>query len=176
MGLGVSAGVRLSAALVCAAVEHHLRPGHLATAGTITPKAIYRFFRDLGPHALPLLLICWADHASYLSQERIEKSLKTAALGPEDGKAALAKLRPQPARKTIYHLQVIALLMQKLFDADRKPVPDRLLDGNEIMKLLALKPGPAVGEWLEKLREAQAEGKVGNREQALAFLKKKKVS
>src|SRR5207237_2372138 len=29
-------------------VRHHLRTGHLAAAGHVTPRARYRFFRDLG--------------------------------------------------------------------------------------------------------------------------------
>lgn len=161
--------------LLKAVVAHHLRPGHLATSGQITPKALYRFFRDLGTHALPLLLVCWADHASYLPQERVVKTLKTAALEPGQGKSALARLRPQEARKTVYHLQVISLLARRLFDEARKPVPDRLLDGNEVMKLLGLKPGPQVGEWLERLREAQAEGKLSTRAEALAWLRSEKT-
>jgi poly(A) polymerase len=64
------------------------------------------------------------------------------------------------------------MLVRRLFDEDRKPVPDRLLDGTEVMKLLGLKPGPQVGEWLERLREAQAEGKLASRDEAVAFLKK----
>jgi tRNA nucleotidyltransferase/poly(A) polymerase len=162
-------------ALIKAVVLHHLRPGHLATSGVITEKALYRFFRDLGPHALPLLFACWADHASYLSQDRVSRALKTAALEPGQGKAALARLKPQEARKTIYHLQVISLLVRRLFDEQRKPVPDRLLNGTEVMKLLGLKPGPQVGEWLERLREAQAEGKLSTRDEALAWLKAEKA-
>jgi poly(A) polymerase len=160
--------------LVTAAVLHHLRPGGLATAGVITPKAVYRYFRDLGPHALAALFVCWADHASYLPQEKVAKALKTAALEPGEGKASLAKMRPQEARKTVYHLQVISHLVRRLYDEDRKPVPERLLDGSEVMKLLGIPPGPAVGEWLERLREAQAEGRVTTKAEALAFLKKEK--
>jgi hypothetical protein len=38
------------------------------------------------------------------------------------------------------------------------------------MKALKLPPGPKIGEILERLREAQAEGKVADRAQALAFV------
>ena len=158
--------------VVSAVISQHLRPGHLASGGVVTPRAVYRFFRDLGPQALPLLLVCWADHASYLPAARVTKVLKTASLEPGQGNAALARLRPQEARKTVYHLQVIALLLRRLFDRDRKPVPDRLLDGNDVMKALRLKPGPVIGEWLERLREAQAEGRIATRQEALALLKK----
>ncbi|MDE2038728.1 MAG: CCA tRNA nucleotidyltransferase [Elusimicrobia bacterium] len=159
------------AALACAVVANHLRPGQLASGGAVTPKASYRLFRDLGEHALPLLLVCWADHASYLPGERLLKALPAAALDPEAGVRALARLKGADARKTVRHLQVISLLARRLFDEKRRAVPRRLLDGREVMRALNLKPGPAVGEWLERLREAQAEGKVATRAQALAFLK-----
>src|SRR3989337_1142745 len=47
--------------------------------------------------------------------------------------------------------------------------PPRLLDGQELMKELNLRPGPFVGQLLEAIRENQAAGKIENREQALAF-------
>jgi tRNA nucleotidyltransferase/poly(A) polymerase len=155
---------------VHAAVLHHLRPGHLAAGGPITEKAIYRFFRDLGAEAATLLLVCWADHASYLPEGSVEKWLP-AASAPVDA-PVLAKIKPVDARKTVRHLQIVSLLMRRLF-AETKPVPERLLDGKEVMKLLRLKPGPEVGEVLERLREAQATGSVRTREDAVAFLRRK---
>jgi tRNA nucleotidyltransferase/poly(A) polymerase len=156
---------------VAAVIAHHLRPGNLAAGGVVTDRAAYRFFRDLGPHSLPLLLVCWSDHASYLPQDRVSKLLRAAALEPEEGGAARARLKPAEAQKTVFHLQVISCLLRRLFDADEKPVPDRVLDGNEVMKLLALKPGPRIGEILEQIREAQAEGKIKSREDALEFVR-----
>ncbi len=154
---------------VATVVAHHLRPGHLAAGGAITEKAIYRFFRDLGEQAASLLLVCWADHASYLAEDKVKRVLKTAA-APVDS-PALARLRPEEARKTVRHLQVIALLVRRLFAA-QKPVPDRLIDGHDVMKALGLPAGRAVGELLERLREAQAEGKVRTRAEALEFIRK----
>ncbi|MGQ9510311.1 MAG: HD domain-containing protein [Thermaceae bacterium] len=52
----------------------------------------------------------------------------------------------------------------------RKP----LLSGEEVMALLSLHPGPEVGRVLNGLLLAQAEGRVKNREDALAFLEKLK--
>jgi poly(A) polymerase len=158
---------------VSAVVANHLRPGNLASAGVVTEKAAYRFFRDLGENALPLLLVCWADHASYLPEERVLALLAAARLPPDAEAAALSRL-PEPERKTIYHLQVVSHLLTRLFDAARKPVPERLLSGNDVMKALNLPPGPEVGKCLERLREAQAEGRVSSRQEALDFLKKGK--
>jgi poly(A) polymerase len=159
-------------ALVAAVAAHHLRPGNLAAGGVLTDKAVYRFFRDLGEQAVPVLLVCWADHASYLPHRQLERLLPAAAADPDS--FDFAAVRPVEARKTLRHLQVIAQLLRRRFDTQRKPVPDRLLDGHAVMKALGIPPGPKVGELLEKVREAQAEGKVRSKKEALDFLKKSK--
>jgi poly(A) polymerase len=158
--------------LVAAVATHHLRPGNLTAGGVLTDKAVYRFFRDLGEQALPVLLVCWADHASYLPHRRLERLLPEASAEPDS--YDMSGVRPMEARKTLKHLQVIALLLRRRFDARRKAVPDRLVDGHAVMKVLGIPPGPKVGELLEKLREAQAEGKIKTKKAALDFLKKQK--
>lgn len=56
---------------------------------------------------------------------------------------------------------------------EEKLLPDHfkpLLDGEEIMKITGLKPGPKIKELLEKLREAQIEGAVKTKEEAKNFV------
>ena len=69
--------------------------------------------------------------------------------------------------------QVMALYeefkSQKLLESDFKP----FLDGEEIMKLTGLKPGPKIKELLESLRHAQIEGEVKTRGEAEEWLTKK---
>jgi len=149
-------------------VRQHLRPGHLASGGPVTEKAVYRFFRDLGARAPGLLVVCWADHASYMPEPRLKRLLGAACGVPP--RAGLSRLRPEEARKTVRHLQLVSTLLRRYFDEERAPVPARLLDGREVMKALKIPPGPKVGEALERLREAQAEGKVRDRAGALAFV------
>jgi poly(A) polymerase len=158
--------------LVAAVAAHHLRPGNLTAGGQLTDKAVYRFFRDLGEQAVPLLLVCWADHASYLPHRRLERLLPEAAADPDS--YDMSGVRPVEARKTLKHLQVIAQLLRRRFDARRKAVPDRLVDGHAVMKALGIPPGPKVGELLEKIREAQAEGKISTKKAALDFIRKLK--
>jgi tRNA nucleotidyltransferase/poly(A) polymerase len=150
-------------------VRQHLRPGHLASSpDPVTDKAVYRFFRDLGVRAPGLLVVCWGDHASYMTEVRLARLLKIACATPP--RAGLARIRPEDARKTVRHIQLVSLLLRRYFDQDRAPVPARLLDGGEIMKALKLPPGPKIGDILERLREAQAEGLVADRAQALSFV------
>jgi poly(A) polymerase len=128
-------------------VRQHLRPGHLASSpDPVTDKAVYRFFRDLGERAPSLLVVCWGDHASYMTEPRLKRLLSAACATPP--RAALARIRPEDARKTVRHLQLVSLLLRRYFDQDRAPVPARLLDGGEVMKALKLPPGPKIGEIL----------------------------
>ncbi|MBI4375616.1 MAG: HDIG domain-containing protein [Elusimicrobia bacterium] len=153
-------------------IAHHLRPGNLAASGMITDKAAYRFFRDLGPRALDLLLVCWADHASYLPHPVLLKHLGRARLEPQGPEGrSLSRIKPVEARKTIYHLQVVSHLLKKLLAPGPGPLPRPIVNGHEVMKALKLQPGPRIGQLLEKVREAQALGEVKTKKQALELLR-----
>jgi hypothetical protein len=68
------------------------------------------------------------------------------------------------------YLDVARILLENYWERPEEVVnPPRLLDGNELMKELDLKPGKVVGHLLESIRENQAAGKITDREQALAF-------
>ncbi|MBI3299125.1 MAG: HD domain-containing protein [Elusimicrobia bacterium] len=149
-------------------VRHHLRPGHLAAGGPITDKAVYRFFRDLGERGVTQLLVCWADHASYLEPKSVERGLEAAAAEPG---TPLPRWARGDAGKTLHHLRVVGLLLSRWFRSPARTRPTPLLDGNAVMKALKLKPGPEVGEVLRALTEAQAEGAVTSRTEALAWLR-----
>jgi len=59
----------------------------------------------------------------------------------------------------------------KTLSKGRRALPRPLLNGNDIMKLLNIKPGPTVGNIIEQLREAQLAGTVNDSIQAKQFLK-----
>jgi tRNA nucleotidyltransferase/poly(A) polymerase len=112
---------------------------------TPSRKAIYRFFRDAGEAGVDLTLLALADtratHAHTLTKETW-----TAAL------------------------DISRIFLENYWEKPAETVsPPRLLDGNELMTEFSLKPGPRIGETLEAIREAQATGKVGTREEALSF-------
>lgn len=150
-------------------VLHHLRPGNLAAAGAVTDKAVYRFFRDLGPKGVGQLLVCWADHASYLAPGQVLKALPYALQEPG---APLPRWARGDAGKTVHHLRVVSLLLDRWFRDPASSRPERLLDGRDVMKALRLPPGPRVGEVLRALEEAQAEGAVRSRRDALAWVRR----
>lgn len=153
-GAGLAAAcarrLRLSAdeaEFVALVVRHHMRPETLQAATAVTPRAAYRFFRDCGPAAIGIVLLSLADLL---------------------GKYA----SPPPQAEWAGRVGVARSLLEAAFEQQHRIVnPPRLLDGDEVMRALGLAPGPAVGELLERLREAQAESAVSTKEEALALLR-----
>ena len=108
-------------------------------------KAIYRFFRDTGKAGVDLVLLGLADL----------RGAQGTMLKQETWTAAL---------------NVAQILLENYWEKPQETIaPPRLLDGNELMGELGIASGRIVGQLLEAIREAQATGKVENREQALAL-------
>jgi putative nucleotidyltransferase with HDIG domain len=124
-------------------VRHHLRPMHLGAAGALTPRARYRFFRDLGHETRDLLLLVLADASAVRGD---------------------SPLRLWP-RMTLVR-ELLAGWEEQRESLRREP----LVRGGDVMERFGLPPGPEVGRLLARAREAQDLGLVGTREEALAYL------
>jgi len=137
--LGASTQDRRLVELVTA---HHMRPGQLAQSGVVTPRAIRRFFVDLGPTGIAVALFSLADH--------------------------LATLGPQPLTESWeQHVDVVRLLLVRYIRERESILPPRLVSAEELMRRLKLGRGPQVGQLLDQIAEAQAEGMVRSKEEAL---------
>lgn len=159
---------RAEVRLVCAMIGEHLRPSNLASNDVITDRGAYHFFRDLGDAGIPLLLLCWADYTSYITDAQLRRIL------PKSGERMMTlaqAARTKNVGKTLRHLQVLSLLLSKYFDAPQKIAPTRIITGVDVMTILNLSPGPQVGEILEAVAVAQVEGKILTRADALTFIK-----
>jgi poly(A) polymerase len=123
---------------------HHMRPGQLGHDGPVTPRAIRRYFVDLGPTGIYVALFSLADH--------------------------LATLGPQPTADAWQrHLGVVRLLLTRYIRERDSILPPRLISPEELMRRLKIEPGPIVGQLLDLISEAQAEGKIHSKEEALWF-------
>ena len=137
--LSASTKDRRLAQLVAA---HHMRPGQLGQDGEVTPRAVRRFFVDLGPAGITVALFSLADHL--------------ATLGPQPLTGAWER-----------HLSVVSLLLTRYIRERDSILPPRLLTPEELMRRLKLEPGPLVGQLLEAIAEAQSEGLIRSKEEAL---------
>lgn len=154
--------------LISAMIGEHLRPSNLASNNVMTDRGIYHFFRDLKEAAIPMLLLCWADYTSYVT----DKQLKQIIPHTSDRLLTITQAqRFENVGKTLRHLQVLWFLFQKYFEQPQKVRPTRLVTGQDVMLVANISPSPLVGKILESLSEAQAEGKINSREDALLFIK-----
>ena len=131
-------------------VRHHMRV-HFHTsrkaekATDPTRKAIYRFFRETGEAGVSLILLALADvRATYnhtLTQEHWTANLDVARI-----------------------------LLEAYYEKAEEIVrPPQLLNGDDLINDLKMKPGPEIGKLLEAIRETQAAGALATRQEALAF-------
>ena len=129
-------------------IENHLRPALLSVEPHISNRAVYRFFRDAGDAGIDVCVLTMAD--------------QRARMTPTIDETQDAILRGVNATllDRYYHTPVAVI------------APPPLVDGRALMKELNLGSGPQIGELLEAIREAQAEGEVKTREDALEYARR----
>lgn len=127
----------------------HLRPGYLADNEVLTKRAVHRFFRDTEEEAVSVLLVSIAD--------------QRATRGPLASAASRLK-----------HERISFSLLKEYFEMLKQKPFKRLIDGNDLIKKLKLQPGPIFSKILDAVEEAQVEGKVKTRLEALALAKELK--
>jgi hypothetical protein len=67
-------------------------------------------------------------------------------------------------------IDVVRALLEAYWESPEETIaPPDLVNGNDLIRGLKLKPGPQIGELLEAIREAQVEGEVSSKAEALKF-------
>lgn len=127
-------------------VLHHLRPTQMSQAELPTRRALYRFFRDTEDAGIDILFLNLADHL--------------ATRGPDLDRAGWQE-----------HARMVEYVLEKRFEEESAVIPPKLVDGNDLITIFGLQPGPRIGEILEAVREAQAAGEITTREEALACIR-----
>lgn len=147
----IAARLRLSRAeigYIGAVVRGHMRPGQLNEQPETTPRAAYRFFRDLGAAAVDTLLHSLADHL--------------ATRGPQ----------LSPPHWALHGAWTDRMLGSHWHGGRGTQKRAPLLNGHTLMQELGLRPGPQLGVLLEAIREAQAVGEIDTPEAALALARR----
>ncbi|MDI6755292.1 MAG: hypothetical protein QME78_12975 [Thermodesulfobacteriota bacterium] len=144
---------RKSIRILSELTRHHMRILSLSKGQRLTPRAKYRFFRDLGKEGIDQALLALADG---LASKKIDFLWTKFQNLPGD----LGKIKEVAGELICYYHE----------EFSRKPQKP-LLDGREIMEAFGLPQGKAVGNLLAQLREAELAGMVRSREEAIEFLK-----
>ena len=127
-------------------VRNHMRPWHLAKEEKPpSRRAIYRFFRDTQEAGVDICLLDLADIMAIYDPTSLQEELPK-------------------------HLEIVRTLLEAYWEQKEEIIyPPALVDGNDLMRKLKLRPGPKIGELLEAIREAQAMGEVKTKGDALEF-------
>lgn len=144
--LSAPAEFNIDAERVAAIVRHHLITVHGPVAAMRENTLEKYFFNPAFPgHSLRQVIFC-----------------DSSATVPPEGKPDLQ------------HFFALKKRIQKLekLSAKKPVLPPPICNGDEVMKLLKLKPGPQVGAYLRDLREEQLSGRVKTKKQARLFLRK----
>ena len=128
-------------------IRHHMYPSSVISSPVINDKIYMRYVRKAGDNAIDLITIAKADRLSAKGPMVTKEMIK-------DNIDGLNKLQD-------FYIKVKPTL---------KPIP-KLIDGTEIMQILNIKPSPALGEILSKLHNAQIDGIVTTKQEAVDFIK-----
>ncbi len=125
-------------------VENHMRLHLLARTGEITDKAKGRFFRQLKETGVIAVILSLSDSLA------------------SSGDLGFFYLLP-------FAREMVDFYFNKFLKKENLQKP--LLSGYDIMDILNIKPGPKVGKIIKALLDAQAEGKIKTKEEAISFIK-----
>ena len=128
-------------------IKNHMYATMVVCSPELTDKIMMRYVRKMEDDAIDAIIIGKADRLS--------------ALGPEITKEMVDE-----------NLSLLDKLLKFYLDSLEtiKPLP-KLLDGNEIMEMLNITPSPKLGRILNELHEAQLNGDITTKEQAVGFVK-----
>jgi len=126
-------------------VEYYRRPLHLLQLERVNTQAYFRFFRDLGPEGLDVLVLSWADFISQ-QPERFETPLDL-------------KFRNLINSLMNYYLREYLITS-----------PQPLISGKDIIEKFGLKEGEIIGNLLNQIASAEAEGCLSSRKEAFLYL------
>ena len=133
--------------LVRKMVRHHLRPAQMAPAGELpSGRAVFRYYRDLGDAAVDTLYLSLADHL--------------AARGPGIEMEEWDR-----------QCRVVSHILEEGRERSAPEAMPRLLNGHDLMAVFSLSPGPRIGILLNVVQEAQANGDIDTREEAVELVR-----
>lgn len=133
--------------LIQLVVAHHMRPGQLSQ-GSVSQRAIRRYFVELGPIGIHVALISLADHLAMRGPQQLTESWAN-------------------------HLTTVRSMLNSYICQRERIMPPRIVQAEELIHRFALQPGPLIGQLLDAISEAQAEGSVQSKTDAFWLVEEK---
>ena len=131
-------------------VKTHIYPSNVIAAPDLSEKVMMRYLRKMGDNVIDNIILAKADRLSARGEDITEDMVKSNIEGLD---------------------KLLNFYLEK--KDTMQPLP-KLLDGNEVMKLLNIKASPKLGEILNALHEEQLNGNINTKEEARDFVKNMK--
>jgi tRNA nucleotidyltransferase/poly(A) polymerase len=128
-------------------IKNHIYPSAMMNEEA-NEKAMLRYCRKLGNNIIDNIILAKADRLSARGEAVSDKMVKQ-------------------------NIENLDKLLNFYFSSLDKLAPlPKLLNGNDVMQILNIKQGPILGKILSALKEAQADGDVNSKDEAIEFVKK----
>ena len=132
-------------------IKTHIYPSNVIDAPDLNDKVMMRYLRKMGRNVIDNIILAKADRLSARGEAITEEII-------------MANLSGLDKLLNFYFEKRDTL----------KPLP-KLLDGIEIMKIKGLKQSPILGEIITALKEAQINGEINTKEEAINFVIEYKI-
>lgn len=127
-------------------IKHHIYPSHVISSEVVTDKIKMRYIRKMEDDVIDNIILAMSDRLSARGKAVTDEMVKNNITG-------LTNLLN-------FYLDVKDTL---------EPLP-KLLTGNEIMEILHIKPSKELGSIIAMIEEAQLNGEINTKEDALNFI------
>ena len=129
-------------------IKNHIYPSNVIVAPELNEKVMMRYLRKMEENVIDNIYLAKADRLSAQGEVITEEMIKENLEGLD---------------------KLLSFYLDKRNSI--KPLP-KLLDGFEVMSLKNIKQSPFLGEILSSLKEAQINGEINTKDEAIEFVKK----
>lgn len=128
-------------------VKNHIYPSNVIAAPELSDKVMMRYLRKMKDNVIDNIILAKADRLSARGEDITEEMIKSNLAGLD---------------------KLMNFYIEK--KDSLQPLP-KLLDGNDIMKILDIKPSQELGKILNALHEEQLNGNINSKQEAENFVK-----
>lgn len=136
---------------ISAMIKTHIYPSNVVASPDLSEKVMMRYLRKMEDNVVDNIILAKSDRLSARGEDITEDIINSNLEGLN---------------------RLLAFYFEK--KDTMKPLP-KLLDGNEIMEILHIKPSKKLGEILEALHEEQLNGNINTKQEAENFIINLKV-
>lgn len=129
-------------------IRYHIYPSNIIVTEGLSDKTKMRYIRRMGDNVIDNIIVAMSDRLSARGEAITDEIVKNNITGLQ----SLLK----------YYLEIKDTL---------NPLP-KLLSGEEVMKIKNIKPSKELGKIIDALKEAQFNGDITTKEQAVEFVEK----